>query len=71
MAWVRAGEHHAQEVRDATQRMYSTVGPLLPYAVDAATGLTADDVQALRTWVRKMDTVPEPTPVAPRRCRDG
>ncbi|MFD3820235.1 hypothetical protein ACFWRZ_34680 [Streptomyces rubiginosohelvolus] len=70
VAWVRARDHHVQEVRSAARSMYSTVGPLLPYAVDPATGLTADDVQALRAWVREMDALPEPAPVVPRPCRD-
>ncbi|MYX04234.1 MULTISPECIES: hypothetical protein [unclassified Streptomyces] len=70
VAWVRAGDHHEQEVRSAARRMYSTVGPLLPYAVAPAAGLTADDLQALRAWVREMDALPELAPVVPRRCRD-
>ncbi|MFD7859144.1 hypothetical protein ACFV6B_33425 [Streptomyces microflavus] len=70
VAWVRAGTHHEREVRSAAQRMYATVGPLLPYAVDPAAGLTAGDLQALRAWVQEMDGLPEPAPVVPRRCRD-
>ncbi|MFD8406043.1 hypothetical protein ACFV1G_15355 [Streptomyces anulatus] len=70
VAWVRARDHHAAEVRSAAQRTYGTVSPLLPYAVDPAAGLTADDVQALREWVREMDALPEPVPVVPRRCQD-
>ncbi|MFJ8848389.1 hypothetical protein ACIRFF_36510 [Streptomyces cyaneofuscatus] len=70
VAWVRAGDHHAQAVRSAARRTYDTVGPLLPYAVEPATGLTAGDLQALRAWVRKMDALPEPAPVIPRRCQD-
>ncbi|MFH8439315.1 hypothetical protein ACH4A3_29340 [Streptomyces sp. NPDC018007] len=70
VAWVRAGDHHVREVDRAAQRTYSTVGPLLPYAVDPAAGLTADDVAALRKWGRKMGALPTPAPVVPRRCRD-
>lgn len=70
VAWVRAGDHHAQAVRSAARRTYDTAAPLLPYAVDAAVGLTAGDLQALRAWVREMDELPEPAPVVPRRCRD-
>ncbi|WP_239481902.1 hypothetical protein [Streptomyces sp. CS014] len=70
VAWVRAGDHHEREVRSAARRTYSTVGPLLPYAVAPAAGLTAGDLQALRAWVREMDALPEPAPVVPRRCRD-
>ncbi|MEW9515062.1 hypothetical protein [Streptomyces bacillaris] len=70
VAWVRAGDHHVQEVTGTFRRLYSTVGPLLPYAVDPATGLTPADVQALRAWVQEMDTLPTRTPVVPRRCRD-
>ncbi|WP_234355461.1 hypothetical protein [Streptomyces sp. MMG1522] len=46
------------------------MGPLLPYAVDPAAGLTADDVAALREGVREMDALPPPALVVPRRCRD-
>ncbi|MFK0150341.1 hypothetical protein ACIQUZ_35210 [Streptomyces griseus] len=70
VAWVRAGDHHAREVRDPARRMYGTVGPLLPYGVDPAAGLTAGNVRALHAWVREMDGLPEPAPVVPRRCRD-
>lgn len=35
--------------------MYGTVGPLLPYVVDPAVGLTADNLQALRAWVQETD----------------
>ncbi|MFF8747804.1 hypothetical protein [Streptomyces californicus] len=69
VAWVRAGDHHVREVA-STARVYPTVGPLLPYAVDPAAGLTADDVAALREWVREMDALPTPALVVPRRCRD-
>ncbi|MFF8697206.1 hypothetical protein ACF08W_33895 [Streptomyces sp. NPDC015144] len=44
--------------------------PLLPYAVAPVTGLTAQDLRALREWVREMDELPDPAPVRPRRCRD-
>ncbi len=73
VAWVRAGGHHEREIRDAARRMYDTVGPLLPYAVDPAAGLTADDLQALRVWAREMDALPEPAPPLPglRRPRHG
>ncbi|WP_239577151.1 hypothetical protein [Streptomyces californicus] len=46
----------------AAEGLYSTVDP--------AAGLTADDVAALREWVREMDALPTPAPVVPRRCRD-
>ncbi|MFJ9574491.1 hypothetical protein [Streptomyces bacillaris] len=70
VAWVRAGEQHVREVTGTFRRLYSTVGPLLPYAVDPATGLTPADAQALRAWVAEMDMLPTPTPVVPRPCRD-
>ncbi|MFJ3439452.1 hypothetical protein ACIPMU_38805 [Streptomyces cyaneofuscatus] len=70
VAWVRAGDHHAREITGVSKPLYCTVGPLLPYAVDPAAGLTADDLQALHAWVQEMDDLPEPAPVVPRRCRD-
>ncbi|MGW8986591.1 hypothetical protein ACWGQ9_28545 [Streptomyces parvus] len=45
--------------------MYSTVGPLLPYAVDPAAGLAPADVQALREWMWEMDALPN-RPCGPR-----
>ncbi|MGW8986594.1 hypothetical protein ACWGQ9_28560 [Streptomyces parvus] len=48
VAWVRAGDHHEREVHSAARRMYSTVGPLLPYAVDPAAGLVP---ATSRRWV--------------------
>ncbi|UTR83640.1 hypothetical protein [Streptomyces cavourensis] len=70
VAWVRAGSHHVQEVSGTFRRLYSTVGPLLPYAVDPTTGLTPADVQALRQWLEEMSALPTPAPVAPRPCRN-
>ncbi|MFJ9574490.1 hypothetical protein [Streptomyces bacillaris] len=70
VAWVRAGDHHAREIRGADRVLYRTVGPLLPYTADPATGLTDGDLQALRQWLEEMDALPEPAPVAPRPCRD-
>ncbi|WP_457467482.1 hypothetical protein [Streptomyces sp. TE4109] len=69
VAWVRAQDHHREEIRRTTAYL-STVGLVLAHAVDPAAGITAADLQALREWAREMEALPEPAPVVPRRCRD-
>ncbi|MBV7674088.1 hypothetical protein STHAL_32085 [Streptomyces halstedii] len=69
VAWVRAGDHHKAEVRH-TSAYLPTVGPVLAHAVVPAAGITAADLQSLRTWAEKMHALPDPEAVAPRRCRD-
>ncbi len=52
--------------------MLSSYGGPAPagHAVGPAVGITAADLQSLRAWAEKMDMLPEPEPVAPRRCLD-
>ncbi|MET8747263.1 hypothetical protein [Streptomyces sp. NPDC004728] len=69
VAWVRAGDHHQEEVRRITAYL-STVGPVLAHAVGSDAGLTAADLQALRSWAQEMDALAEPDPVVPRQCQD-
>ncbi|MFJ1894462.1 hypothetical protein [Streptomyces sp. NPDC088170] len=69
VAWVRALDHHREELRQTTAYL-SAVGPVLAYAVDPVTGITPADLRALREWAREMEALPEPVPVVPRRCRD-